>query len=274
MSLLLQALQKAAKTRAEGDVAESLEASSSQELTLEPALSGPRPASAAPASSPAQAATVVQASRVPAFDAIDYAREHYMLTFVGAAFLLAVCYAAYVYIQVKAPFRTAVPPPALIAAPSKPTVTVAIAPVLPPGAKISGMPGAATYDDAARPQKVATLMDAGAGPSTAEPPSPGAAFPRRSAAVPLQKPYAKADSTKQNSPAHVVAPSMPRNVNIEPVGLTDATDSIETVVIPASRSKSPGNVSVHRDPAGVTSVSPVLIQAYETLQRGEIARAK
>src|SRR4051794_19178629 len=140
MSLLLQALQKAAKTRAEGDVAESFDAPASSELALEPAPSAPRPTSAAATSSPAQAAAVVQAGRVPAFDAMDYAREHYMVTFIGAATLFAVCYAAYVYIQVKTPSRSAVP--LLVAAPSTPTITVASAPAVPPGAKISGMPGA------------------------------------------------------------------------------------------------------------------------------------
>jgi len=271
MSLLLQALQKAAKTRAEGDVAEPFEASASPELALEPS-SGARPASAAPAASAAQAAAVVQAGRVPAFDVVDYAREHYMATFVGAATLFAVCYAAYVYIQVKAPSRAAVP--VLVAAPSTPTVMVANAPAVQPGTKISGMPAGEPTDDGAKPHRVAAVTDGGAAPSTAEPSGSAAATTRASPGNPIKKAYAKAAATEPDAPGYVVAPSMPRRGTIEPVALTDASDSIETVVIPTSRSKLPGNISVHRDPAGITPVSPTLIQAYETLQRGEIARAK
>src|SRR3954464_2627295 len=269
MSLLLQALQKAAKTRAEGDVAESFDAPASSELALEPAPSAPRPASAAATSSPAQAAAVVQAGRVPAFDAMDYAREHYMATFIGAATLFAVCYGTYVYIQVKTPFRSAVPP-LLVAGPSTPTITVANASTVPSGAKISGMPGAQSSDDRARPQKAAVVTD-GAAPAATEPSSLAAPSALGSTGIVI-KPYAKAAATKQDLPSH--GASMPQQGTIEPVALTDASDSIETVVIPASRSKVPSNISVQRDSAGVIPVSPALVQAYEALQRGEIAHAK
>ena len=102
MSLLLQALQKAAKSREEGETDPSVDTLALDELELEPTPSAPRTqqeAAFAPASAQA-AATLVQASSVPRFDALDYAREHYMLTVVGAAFLLAAAYGAYVYMQI------------------------------------------------------------------------------------------------------------------------------------------------------------------------------
>src|ERR1700687_5524193 len=106
MSLLLQALQKAAKSREESEVDLPVDAlAMADELSLEPAPSAPRTPQEAPSPpTSAQAATVVQAGSVPAFDPLDYAREHYMLAFVGIAFLLAAGYASYVYLQVNRPF--------------------------------------------------------------------------------------------------------------------------------------------------------------------------
>ncbi len=103
MSLLLQALQKAAKSREESEVdLSAVDAlAMADELELEPTPSAPRSRQDSPASpTSAQAATLVQAGNVPAFDPLEYAREHYMLTFVGVAFLLAAAYGTYVYIQV------------------------------------------------------------------------------------------------------------------------------------------------------------------------------
>src|SRR5215475_13241012 len=110
MSLLLQALQKAAKSREEGDVDLSADAlAMDDELSLEPSVSPtraiPESVSSPPAGS-AKAATVVQAGSIPAFSPMDYAREHYMLTFIGGAFLVALAYGAYVYIQINRPFRS------------------------------------------------------------------------------------------------------------------------------------------------------------------------
>jgi tetratricopeptide (TPR) repeat protein len=164
--------------------------------------------------------------------------------------------------------------PPVLAAPSTPTITVASAPPVPPGAKISGIPGAQSIDDRTKPQKADAVTNGGVAPSAAEPATVAAAAMLGSTGVSIKKPYAKTPATKQDSPSHVAVASMPRHGAIEPVALTDASDSIETVVIPGSRSKGPGNISVRRDPAGVTPVSPTLIQAYDTLQRGDIARAK
>ena len=115
MSLLLQALQKAAKAR-DGEDSDSpgREKSANDGLELEPLLSEPTlreemdgPIEAASSPTPALAATIVQAERAePGFDAIEYAREHYMLTFIGLAILFALGYGTYVYLQVASPFSS------------------------------------------------------------------------------------------------------------------------------------------------------------------------
>src|SRR5262245_37721531 len=110
MSLLLQALQKASKNREDG-AEPAPDPLDSDELVLEPLSSATAeaeapsrdrepPAMAAGSSSPAQAANLMQASRAPAFDPMDYVREHYMIVFIGLAFLFGAAYGAYVYIQV------------------------------------------------------------------------------------------------------------------------------------------------------------------------------
>src|ERR1700682_297666 len=142
MSLLLQALQKAAKSREEGEVELSAEPTAMKdEFTLEPASPVARVhAEAPPSPTSAQAATLVRAGSAPGFDLLDYAREHYMLSFVGVAFLLAVAYGTYVYLQVNRPFRSSAP--ALVPIAQSPQTPVATStPPSSASAKISGMPG-------------------------------------------------------------------------------------------------------------------------------------
>src|SRR5258706_7953821 len=93
------------------------------ELELEPTPSAPRSRQDSPASpTSAQAATLVQAGRVPGFDPLEYAREHYMLTFFGVAFFFASPYGPFVFIQVDKPLRSSAPPPPPIAgSPPPPT---------------------------------------------------------------------------------------------------------------------------------------------------------
>ena len=87
MSLLLQALQKAAKSREEGEPGAASPAAG--ELTLDPMQSEPTLQEEMPDSppTPAQAATVVHAGRTPDFDAIDYVRDHQMIVFLALALL-------------------------------------------------------------------------------------------------------------------------------------------------------------------------------------------
>jgi len=269
MSLLLQALQKAAKSREEGEVDLSADAlSMADELALEPTPSPSRThqETTAPHTS-AQAATVVQASSVPAFDPLDYAREHYMLTIVGAALLLAVGYGTYVYMQLNRPFRSAVPAPAPVSA-AAPQASVASAPPPTPSAKVIGLPASATSSTG------------GTGPTTAAMATePAIAVHEQgtSASAPsiFDEPSAKARKTKDAGTAKPLRRAAPKpRQQVESPPLADASDSIETIVIPSSRSRPSSEISVHHDPAGIIPISPTLMQAYETLQRGDNAQAK
>jgi len=105
MSLLLQALQKASKSREHGEGEPGSASDAADQLALEPIASEPLLRDEMPDHSPtpAQAATVVQASRMPPFDPIGYARDHYMIVFLGTAVLVAIIYGSYVYIQVSNP---------------------------------------------------------------------------------------------------------------------------------------------------------------------------
>jgi tetratricopeptide (TPR) repeat protein len=240
----------------------------SDELALEPSPTAHR-TSQEPASAPtsAQAATVLQAGRLPAFDPIDYAREHYMLTFIGIALLFAVGYGTYVYLQVNRPFRSSAPSPSpspLASAPAPPA-PLSSSPQ-PSSAKISGLPGAAPASAAATGAALATNETAAAAseqratvPTTTLFDEPAAGTrPKKLAATP--KPVRDMAETTRRP--------------IETPALADASDSIETVVIPSSRSKPVSDISVRHDPAGVAPISPTLMQAYEALQSGDNARAR
>ena len=267
MSLLLQALQKAAKSREEGDADLSRQdLTMSDGLSLEPSTPAPRGSPEPPSTpTPAQAATVVQAGRLPAFDPLEYAREHYMLTFIGLAVLFAVCYGTYVYLQVNRPFRSSTSPsPSPLAAAPAPQIPAASSPP-PSSAKISGLPGATSSSASTdAPVAIAKL-----------PP----AFPeqqsRMSATSLPEEPVIKKQQKKIDASAKPVQETAEATRRqIDPTPLADASDSIETVVIPSSRSKPASDISVRHDPARVSAVSPTLMQAYEALQSGDNARAK
>ena len=242
MSLLLQALQKAAKSREEGEPGAASPAAG--ELTLDPMQSEPTLQEEMPDSppTPAQAATVVHAGRTPGFDAIDYVRDHQMIVFLALALLIAVGYGAYVYIQISNPglFRSS-PRPVPSAAPlaSTSTTTTPTAAVNPPvAAKISGMP-ATTSETAAAPAQ--SVFD-----------EPAALTPR--------VPVAKTVRLRR------VASTAEATVS------TAGDASVETVVVKSS--SDPSRISVLRQPATVEPVNPTLMQAYQALQSGDFARAK
>ena len=274
MSLLLQALQKAAKSREEGevDVSDSNALGMADELTLEPTAPAPRahpPQAPAPSAS-ARAAAVVQARSVPAFDPLDYAREHYMLAFIGGAFLFAAAYGTYVYMQVSRPFRGSAPAPApMVATPAaQASASAAGAPPPTASAKISGLPAGTT---SAAGGASATAIAMAAEPAT----TASAQSPAFAANSLVDEPAAKTQATKRAPPVNSVRSAVAKpGRQAESPALADASDSIETVVIPSSRSKPSGDISVRHDPAGVTPINPTLMQAYETLQNGDNARAK
>lgn len=291
MSLLLQALQKAAKSREEGgevDLSSVDALELEEELALEPTPSPNRSAAeSAAAPTSAQAATVVQAGSVPGFDPMDYLREHYMIAFVGGAFLVALAYGTYVYFQINPPFRktavapvlaTSAPPPASSASSSSAS------------AKISGLPGAGGAAPAAPepvPAAAPTTTGAATPPAVAAPvaggksPEPSPTAPARAALEPepIVKPAPAAKTAAPLKLARVApAPARARRADDSPP-LIDASDSVETVVVPTSHApapekKKPGEISVRKDPSGLTAVDPTLMQAYETLQGGDPVKAK
>ena len=273
MSLLLQALQKAAKTR-EGD-AEEAAALPATALALEPAAPAARNRheTSAPAPTPAQAATLVQAASVPAFDPFDYAREHYMLSFVALALLFAIAYGTYVYIQINHPFRGSVAAPALVAAAPPAQVALPAAPASSPNAKISGMPEATAVAAAGSRGPGATAPTAGAvvpaAADAAAKPAPTDADPSIDTLAPATGRVVKNEKRPDPQPnIRSIAAGKAR------VAASDSGDAIETVVIPSSRAAPSGDIAVRQDAAAVTAVNPTLMRAYETLQSGDHAQAR
>jgi tetratricopeptide (TPR) repeat protein len=277
MSLLLQALQKAAKSREEGEADLSAEdIGMAGELSLDPIAPIRTPKEPAPSvttPSSAQAATVMQASAaaIPRFDPMDYAREHYMVTMIGGAILLALCYGAYVYIQIAHPFRSSSPVAAPVAA--TPAAPVASTQPAQAGAKVSGLPNGATPSSpvVATPAKANVENVANVTATAASEKSTEARAIAKSEIVPTQKIAASATPRKRAAPSQVVTATPP---------LIDASDSIETVTVPSSHAqvsadaKPANDIAVRRDAAGVVPVSPMLMQAYEMLQAGDTAGAK
>ncbi len=243
MSLLLQALQKAAKSREEGEDEPGAAPPAAGELTLDPMQSEPTLQEEMPDSrpTPAQAATVVQAGRTPGFDPIDYVRDHQMIVFLALALLIAFGYGAYVYIQISNPglFRSSprpVPSAAPLASASTPTTpTAAVNP--PVAAKISGMP-ATTSETAVAPAH--SVFD-----------EPAALAPRDPVAKPVR---------------------LRRVASTAEAAVNASVDSpVETVVVKSS--SDPSRISVFRQPATVEPVNPTLMQAYQALQSGDFAKA-
>lgn len=255
MSLLLQALQKASKSREDGEGEPGSASGAADQLALEPIASEPLLRDEMPNHSPtpAQAATVVQASRMPPFDPIGYAREHYMIVFLGAAVLVAIIYGSYVYIQVSNPgILRSKPAPMtapLAAAPASPAPAI---PASPPdtAAKISGMPAntapIAAVSGAAPPLVDDSKTMVQAGTVATEPARTATLRPRRAVRA--------AQATVASEP-----------------GIVSLTDpSVETVVIKTDEAK---GISVRRQPATLVPVDPTLMQAYEALQQGDLALA-
>ena len=262
MSLLLQALQKAAKAReSEESDSPAREKSADEDLELEPLLPEPTlreemdgPASTASSATPAQAATVVQAGRAePGFDALEWAREHYMLTFLGCAILFALGYGTYVYLQVAQPFSSPPPPPARIASPA----AQAPASTAPEPAKISGLP-ATIAPPATTPAPA--LMEKTSAPETVVSKS------KSSQKVVVDEPMAQPVRRPRARPAT----AMPRTA--APPRMAESGDGVETVEIPATaqdRERTAG-----RGTSRLVPVSATLMQAYEAMISGEDARAK
>jgi Tfp pilus assembly protein PilF len=254
MSLLLQALQKAAKSREGGEGEPNSEPSATDQLALEPIVSEQMLRDEMPSNSPtrAQAATVVQASSMPPFDPIGYARDHYMIVFLGAAVLVAFIYGGYVYIQISNPgLLRSTPAPMTAPLASAPTPAAPATPASPQdaAAKISGMP-ANTATTAA--------VTAGSAPSLFE----DSKTTVQAGAAATEPARAATTRPRRTTKAAVAS---------ETAIVSFADPPVETVVIKTSEAK---GISVRRQPATLVPVDPTLMQAYEALQQGDLARGR
>ena len=257
MSLLLQALQKAAKTREDRDGEPDSPLGAADQLALEPIGSEPTLRDDMPSHSPtpAQAAAVLQASRVPAFDPIGYARDHYMIVFLGAAVMIAIIYGGYVYIQVSNPgLLRSTPAPMTAPLAAAPASPVPALPASPPdtAAKISGMP-ANTLSTAA--------VSAGSAPSMFD----DSKTKVQAGAVAMEP--ARAATTRPRRAARAAD----QTVASDTASLSSADPPVDTVVIRTNEAR---GISVRRQPATLVPVDPTLMQAYEALQQGDLAQAR
>ncbi len=290
MSLLLQALQKAAKNRDDNTGNTSVEEGNDDDkLTLEPLAepqlkdNTPRNDESEPetSTSPEDAADVMRANELPGYSVLDWARDHYMLTFLAGAALFAIIYGLYVYIQISSPglFRST---PAPASSPFQATVAPTPAPAneLP---RISGLPENASAAEAQKEQEAAVTEDNGGAAALqvakAEKTANTETRPARAATTPTAKPSPRVRRTAAPAAQSAVArPASSRSVtsNVDnegievveiPLGpsvvaLPDDTDTIEQK-----------NVTVQAEDPAYSRIDPVLMMAYEALQRGDYEKA-
>lgn len=279
MSLLLQALQKAAKNREDGAIEGAVEPGDNAELSLEPVSEPdigeeitPDPApSRTP--SPAQAATVMRAAETPSYTAIDWMRDHYMVTFIGGAVLFAIGYGLYVYIQISNPgfLRPAVPTgPSPLQTVTAPVVTETAA-----SEKISGMPEEmGSIPGGSQESAASTGAIAAAAPIPEK--TPARASVPTDAGTSVKKPLRlrRAPATELAGADDSSNAPTARNVSIE-----DGVEVIEIPPSPAIAAMPTPNaarreISVRRQASGVTPIAPELLSAYEALQQGDYAKSR
>ena len=287
MSLLLEALQKASKNHLDDTgIKASVELNNVPDLTLEPLTNAPgdssesAPVDTMPPASPAYAAGVMQANETPGQSALDWVRDHHMLSFLAFAALFAIIYGTYVYIQISSPglFRSSPPPvtaPIQSAAVALPTRTAS------EPARISGLPIASAPEttsartnttEANNTSPVGTVNDAASVVAGA-----GNTEPRGNTSgttVASTKPATQ--PARAARPARAV--SRPRPVRQLAMG----SEGVETVDIPTSPmlSARPANqpvagrnISVRQQHAAVTQIDTMLLQAYEAMQEGQFESA-
>jgi Tfp pilus assembly protein PilF len=272
MSLLMKALEKAAKDRQEG-----APSAGGADLTLEPMASAAPAAGTAPVTASSvglppranpgggamnrdqsRAASVVNAGRVvpkPGLLSLIAARPVYAIGGLAGMFLAG--YGVYVYLQIAHPgllnnpfgassVRAVAPPPAPVPAPSASTqgqVTgmpqTSSAPLAPPvlATGDSPPPGAPRAPDTPPPAQ------AGVGPA--------ATLAAAAAAV-----ATPAGAAPQPKPVPAAPPARPSRADTEPAPADPAT---------ADRS----GIRVMRGTSG-PSINPVLAEAYQSLERGNL----
>jgi Tfp pilus assembly protein PilF len=299
MSLLLQALQKASKDRDNNTGGSAVEGADDDDLALEPMPEpqliedaeplddiGPEPSS-----TPDDAADVMRASEAPSYTALDWARDHYMLTFLAGAALFAIVYGLYVYIQVSNPawLRST---PAPVSAPVQTVITPLPAPV-DDAPRISGLPAAAdTLEPPAgeAPANLATVSGDTVEPMAAQANGVGTTAPRNAAPRSTAPRTAAAAPTAQPSPrVRQQAPparQASNTVRATPSGNVAArldSEGIEVIEIPVGPSvavlpdsaatSNQTNIEVQTQDGAYTRLDPVLMMAYEALQLGQYDKA-
>ena len=309
MSLLLQALQKASKDRDNNTDSASVErAATDEDLTLEP-LPEPRlnddaaPANdlpVEPTPTPDDAADVMRANEVASYTALDWARDHYMLTFLAGAILFAVFYGLYVYVQIANP-RWLRSTPAPVSAPVQTVISPRPAPA-DQSPRISGLPAAA---DTSQPGEASTALAAAsgdtAGPIARQPNTVGSTAPgntaapdsasRNTVARKAASPGAASDASAQSLPrfrqqAPSSAQTMTTPVPTKPSSNVSSrldNEGVEVIEIPVGPSVAalPGstaipnrtNIEVQSQDGVFSPIDPVLMMAYEALQLGQYDKA-
>ncbi len=294
MSLLLQALQKAAKNRDENPENPSTEPDSDASLSLEPltepSLSDERqpatddhdadPVSVKardPMSTPADAADVMRANEARGYSAMDWARDHYMVTFLASAALVAIVYGVYVYIQISNPGLFRSPPPpvsAPIQTAAAPATTSATE--LP---RVSGMPDTAAAAEQGQDAISREAPAANGGASV--PPRQASADSASRANTPTEVKAAAATQPEPSTKVQAAAPVRERNA--QRGERRTYSDGIEVVEIPASPSiaalpqpdkqAAQRNIEVESQTTGLSPIDPELIAAYEAMQLGNYEQA-
>ena len=300
MSLLLQALQKAAKNREAGAPApdatgseqpaepERAESTPPAELSVETApeerpserglaleeedLFEPEELAAAPATerfepfatpsaSSAQAATILRASDAQTTRWVDWVRDHPVHTFAGLAGVFAVFYGAYLYLQL---FHPAVLRGELW---SKPLTSNAPPP---PTQPIAPPP--------APPPAVDTAAAAPTGQAASAPPAPGVATAAPPGAKPASSGPTAAPTTAISGMPPAALAKPPRAARAEsparrpepaPRSFRKATDD-SLALAPTLEDR----VSTTPAEPGRASLSPGIAEAYQALQAGKLDQAE
>jgi Tfp pilus assembly protein PilF len=300
MSLLLQALQKAAKNRETGAPApevvgsespqpEPVESTLPAELSVEPvpeqkpsepelALEeedlfeaeeiAPSPAGerfepfAAPSAASAQAATILRASETKTTGWVDWVRDHPVHTFAGAAGVFAVFYGTYFVLQM---FYPQVLRGDFLAKPLAATTPPPLTqPITPP-------PAAPPAADASAPAPAAQISTTPATPGAQTPALPGAKPATTTAVTPPapQPAIAGMPQAAQAKPPRAASEPPVQRPDSAPRRFRKSTDD-SVAAVPALED----HVSSRPAEAQRTSLSPGINEAYEALQAGKLDQAE
>ena len=298
MSLLLQALQKAAKNRDETTATTSVSDQGNDELMLEPMaepqlkeeMAAKGNAEANSSTSPEDAAGVMRANELPGYSVIDWTRDHYMLTFVSGAALFAILYGLYVYMQISSPgmFRSTPPPAsAPIHSAAAPAAKPASAPEATPVATaaadngqphISGLPEASPEGNAQSKQPAVEQHGDVVAATASESASIERARDMPAVAKAAKQPVRAQPAAAKSAPQVRPLSSRGASARID-------KDGVEVVEIPLGPSVTPvaeemgtsaparKEMAVRAEDPAYSQIDPVLMLAYEALRSGDYEKA-